>query len=185
LRGRSVRREAATREGGSSKSDRLLIGEIGRAQGLKGEVRLRSYAGEPGAIAGYGPLEDESGTRRFEIERLRADGKGLVAHVKGIDTREAAEALTGTKLYVMRAALPNAAEEEWYHADLIGLEARGADGGSIGTLVGVHNFGASDVIEIAPLGGGPTILVAFTHDTVPDVDVDAGWLRVLLPEAME
>ena len=99
--------------------DRVLLGEIGAAQGLKGEVRLRSYTAEPAAIARYGALHDEGG-RVVEIESVRATPKALIARIKGITTREAAEALNHTKLYVERARLPQRKEEEWYHADLIG-----------------------------------------------------------------
>ncbi|HET9935146.1 MAG TPA: ribosome maturation factor RimM, partial [Methyloceanibacter sp.] len=97
----------------------VLLGEIGAAQGLKGEVRLRSYTEEPAAIARYGPLLDDRG-RAVEIERVRATPKALIARIKGVATREAAEALVRTKLYVERDRLPERAKEEWYHADLIG-----------------------------------------------------------------
>ena len=163
----------------------MLIGEIGRPQGLKGEMRLRSYAGEPEAIAGYGPLEDESGTRAFEIERVRRDAKGLVARIKGVQSREAAEALTGSKLYLPRARLPETEEEEWYHADLIGLDALDAAGAKFGSVVAVHNFGAGDLIEVAPLIGGATLLIPFTRDAVPEVDVEGGWLKIVPPEMIE
>jgi 16S rRNA processing protein RimM len=163
----------------------VLIGEIGRPQGLQGELRLRSYAAEPEAIARYGPLEDETGKRRFEIESARADAKGLIVRIKGVATREEAEALVGTKLYMSRALLPEAGEEEWYHADLIGLAALDKDGARIGAVVAVQNFGAGDLIEIAPEGGGATLLIPFTRETVPEVDVEGGWLKVVPPEMIE
>ncbi len=163
----------------------MLIGDIGRAQGLKGEVRLRSFAGEPEAIATYGPLEDEDGKRYFEIERVRADGKGLVVRLKGVSTREQAEALTGTKLYVSRGVLPEAGEEEWYYSELVGLAVLGVDGAKLGTLAGVHNFGAGDLIELAPEDGGPTQLFAFNESTVPEIDVKGGWLKLVPPETIE
>jgi 16S rRNA processing protein RimM len=163
----------------------LLIAEIGRPQGLKGELRLRSFAEDPQAIARYSPLEDEGATRRFEIESARSDGKGLVVRIKGIASREDAEVLTGTKLYIPRALLPDAGEEEWYHADLIGLAALDLSGARLGTVLAVHNFGASDLIEIAPAGGGATLLVPFTRDAVPEVDVEGGWIKVVPPEMVE
>jgi 16S rRNA processing protein RimM len=166
----------------TANDDRLLLGEIGAAQGLKGEVRLHSYTQEPGAIAGYGPLEDGGG-RAVEIESLRATPKGLVARIKGVTTREGAEALTRTKLYIPRALLPERGEEEWYHADLIGLAAFAPDGTELGKVAGVHNFGASDLIEIAP-ADGPTVLVPFTREAVPEVDVEGGRLTVVLPEEL-
>ena len=100
--------------------ERLLLGEIGAAQGLKGEVRLRSYTQDPAAIARYDTLEDEHGGT-IEIESLRVTPKALIARIKGVTTREAAEALNHTKLYIDRALLPERDEEEWYHVDLIGL----------------------------------------------------------------
>lgn len=160
--------------------DLLLLGEIGAAQGLKGEVRLHSYTQEPGAIAEYGPLEDEAG-RAVEIESVRATPKGLVARIKGVTTREGAEALTRTKLYIARARLPERGEEEWYHADLIGLAAYAPDGAALGKVAAVHNFGAGDLIEIAPPEGA-TVLVPFTNEAVPEVDVEGGRLTVVLPE---
>ena len=161
--------------------DRLLLGEIGAAQGLKGEVRLHSYTQEPAAIAGYGPLEDEGG-RAVEIESLRVTPKGLVARVKGVTTREAAETLTQTKLYIPRARLPERGEEEWYHADLIGLLAFGPDGAEVGSVAAVHNFGAGDLIEVKPTSGGATVLIPFTRDAVPEVDVEGGRITVILPD---
>jgi 16S rRNA processing protein RimM len=166
-------------------ADRVLLGEIGAAQGLKGEVRLRSYTAEPAAIAGYGALEDEQG-RAVEILSVRGTPKALIARIKGVTTREAAEALTHTKLYVARARLPvrEEEEEEWYHADLIGLVAIGRDGETIGTVVAVQNFGAGDLIEIKPAGGGASVLVPFTRETVPEVDVEGGRLKVTPPEGL-
>jgi 16S rRNA processing protein RimM len=163
--------------------DRVLLGEIGAAQGLKGEVRLRSYTAEPAAIAGYGTLEDEHG-RAVEIESVRGTPKALIARIKGVTTREGAEALTRTKLYVARALLPEREEEEWYHADLIGLAAIDAQGEELGTVVAVQNFGAGDLIEIRPAKGGPTVLVPFTRETVPEVDVEGGRLSLAPPEGL-
>ena len=102
----------------------------------------------PAAIADYGPLEDETGTKAIEIESLRPGPKGLIARIKGVTTREGAEALTGTKLYIGRDRLPPPAEDEWYHSDLIGLAAYDAFEVQIGTVVAVYNFGAGDIIEV-------------------------------------
>jgi 16S rRNA processing protein RimM len=166
------------------KPDRVLVGDIGRPQGLQGEVRIRSFTAEPASIAEYGPLEDETGTRLFEIESLRVTPKALSARIKGVTTREEAEALTGTRLYVPRSRLPERAEDEWYHSDLIGLAAINADGATIGTVIAVHNFGAGDLLEIESPGGGATVLMPFTRETVPEVDVEGGWLRVAPPEGL-
>jgi 16S rRNA processing protein RimM len=165
-----------------AKPDRVLLGEIGRPQGLQGEVRLRSFTAEPGAIADYGPLEDETGARSFEFESVRVTAKALIARLEGVTSRAEAEALTGTKLYVPRSRLPEREEDEWYHSDLIGLSAVDRDDVAIGTVIAVHNFGAGDLLEIRPASGGDTHLMLFTRETVPEVDVEGGWLRVVPPE---
>jgi 16S rRNA processing protein RimM len=164
-------------------NDRVLLGEIGAAQGLKGEVRLRSYTHDPAAIARYGALDDEHG-RPIEIESLRVTPKALIVRIKGVTTREGAEALANTKLYIARSRLPERDEEEWYHADLIGLAVVNAGGAPIGTVIAVQNFGAGDLIEIKPSAGGPTVLVPFTRDAVPEVDVEGGRLVLVPPEGL-
>jgi 16S rRNA processing protein RimM len=164
-------------------TDRVLLGEIGAAQGLKGEVRLRSYTEDPSAIARYGALQDEQG-RAIEIESLRGTPKALIARIKGVTTREGAEALARTKLYIARVLLPERETDEWYHADLIGLAAVDAQGEEIGTVVAVQNFGAGDLIEVKPKKGGATVLVPFTRDTVPEVDVEGGHLTLAPPDGL-
>jgi 16S rRNA processing protein RimM len=164
-------------------NDRVLLGEIGAAQGLKGEVRLRSYTQDPAAIARYGVLDDEHG-RAIEIESLRVTPKALIARIKGVTTREGAEALNHTKLYIARGRLPEREEEEWYHSDLIGLAVVDRGGAPIGTVVAVQNFGAGDLIEVKPATGGPTVLVPFTRDAVPEVDVEGGRLVLAPPEGL-
>jgi 16S rRNA processing protein RimM len=166
-------------------ADRLLVGEIGAAQGLKGEVRLRSYTQDPAEIAAHGPLQDETGAKLIEIERVRVTPKAVIAHIKGVTTREGAEALNGTKLYLARAALPAREEGEWYVADLIGLDAVDATGASLGTVVGVHNFGAGDIVEVAPESGGESLLVTFTEAAVPEVDIEHGRIVLVPPEELE
>ncbi len=166
-------------------ADRLLVGEIGAAQGLKGEVRLRSYTQDPAEIAAYGPLQDETGAKLIEIEHVRVTPKAVIARVKGVTTREGAEALNGTKLYLARAALPAREEGEWYVADLIGLDAVDTSGAPLGTVVGVHNFGASDLVEVAPANGGETLLVPFTEAAVPEVDIENGRLVLVPPEELD
>ena len=169
-------------------ADQVLVGEIGAAQGLKGEVRLRSYTQTPADIATYGSLQDETGAREIEIERVRITPKAIVARIKGVTTREGAKALNRTKLYASRAKLrpaEKAKDGEWYVADLVGLTAVNADGAELGAIVGVHNFGASDIVEIAPVSGEATFLVAFTEATVPEVDIASGRITVVLPEELE
>ncbi len=162
----------------------MLVGEIARPQGLQGEVRIRSFTAHPAAITEYGPLEDETGARLFEIESLRVTPKALSARLKGVTSRDEAEALTGTKLYVPHSRLPAREEDEWYHTDLIGISALDREGVAIGSVVAVHNFGAGDLLEIRPASGGNTVLMPFTRDTVPEVDVEGGWLRIAPPDGL-
>ena len=168
----------------SADGDRVLMGEIGAPQGLKGEVRLRSYAQEPAGIADYGALEDEMG-RVIEIETVRVTPKALIARIKGVTTREAAEALTHTKLYLPRARLPESDEEEWYYADLVGLVAVDKTGTEIGTVAAMYNYGAGDILEIAPASGGANLLVPFTSAAVPEVDIEQGRILLVPPEEIE
>ena len=153
---------------------RVCLGQIGAAHGVRGEVRLRSFTAEPGAIAAYGPLQTEDG-RILEIEALRPAKDHFVARLAGIRDRDAAAALTNVKLYVPRERLPATQEpDEFYHADLIGLAAVDRSGGKIGTVVAVHNFGAGDLIEVQPENGGASHLVPFDINHVPTVDVAGG-----------
>ena len=166
-------------------ADRICVAQIGAAHGIRGEVRLRSFTEDPMAIASYGPLESEDGTRRFEIEALRPSKDLFVARLAGITDRNAAGALTNLKLYVSRDRLPPAKDGEFYHADLVGLAAVTPDGASLGTVTAIHNFGAGDVIEIKPESGGETLLVPFTDTTVPEIDLAAGRMVVVPLTAVE
>jgi 16S rRNA processing protein RimM len=166
--------------------DRLvLLGEFGRAHGLKGEVRLKSFAEHPEAIARYSPLQDERG-RSFALMQVRPAGGGsadmLVARVEGIATREAAEALNRVRLYAPRARLSAAADEdEFLAADLVGLRAETSSGEVLGTIVAVPNSGGGDLLEIAP-PRGPTALLPFTRAFVPVIDVTGGRLIIEPPD---
>ena len=165
----------------------VLVGVVGAPQGVRGEVRLKSYTGEPGDIGTYGPLSDEDGRRSFAIQSLRVlKGDMLVVRIAGIDDRDAAAALTNTRLFIPRERLPPPAPDEFYHIDLIGLSAEAEDGIVLGRVRGLHNHGAGDILEIVPVAGGETLLVPFTLAFVPVVDFAAGRLVVargaLLPE---
>jgi 16S rRNA processing protein RimM len=160
---------------------RICVGQIGAAHGVRGEVRLRSFTGDPEAIAGYGPLQTED-DRVVEIESLRPAKDHFVARLSGVATREAAERLINAKLYVPRERLPKLDQpDEFYHADLIGLAALDRAGERLGTVVGVHNFGAGDLIEVKPDAGSKTELIAFNAATVPQIDVAGGRLIVDRP----
>ena len=164
-------------------SDRLvLLGVFGAAHGVRGEVRLKSYTADPLAIASYGLLTGEDG-RPVEIRGARLlKGDMLVVSVKGVGDRNAAEALTNQRLYAPRGALGVAEEEdEFFHADLIGLGAVTVEGAPFGRVVAMHAFGAGDILEIAPEDGGPTLLLPFTKAVVPEIDLVQGRLVVVPP----
>jgi 16S rRNA processing protein RimM len=162
----------------------VCVAQIGAPHGVRGEVRLKSFTAESEAVARYGPLQTEDGRRSFEIEAtLRQDKDGLIVRLRGIDDRNAAEALRNVRLYVPRARLPETEDSEtYYHADLIGLAVVDVQGASIGTVAGVQNFGAGDLIEVEPHGGGPTTLLPFTAAAIPKVDLAAGRIVVDPPE---
>lgn len=160
---------------------RVCIAQIGAAHGVRGEVRLKAFTEDPLNVARYGPLESEDGTRQFAIEALRPAKDMLVARLTGIADRAAAEALKNLRLYVPRERLPQPAADEFYHADLIGLAATRRNGDAIGTVKAVHNFGAGDLIEIEPAGGGATVIWPFDENTVPVVDLAGGRIVVEPP----
>jgi len=163
---------------------RICLGQIGAAHGVRGEVRLRTFTADPQAIAEYGPLETEDG-RIVEIESLRPAKDHFVAKLSGIGDRDAAARLTNVKLYVSRDRLPALdSADEFYHADLIGLAVADRTGRKFGTVVAVHNFGAGDLIEVRPDGGGETQLVPFNEANVPAIDLAAGHLVVAAPETI-
>jgi 16S rRNA processing protein RimM len=162
--------------------NRVCVAQIGAPHGVRGEVRLWTYTGNPMAVTCYGPLEAEDGARVFEIATLRPAKGHLVARLRGIDDRDAAERLTNIKLYVPRERLPAPADDEFYHADLVGLTAVSADGTVVGTISAVQNFGAGDLLEIQPAGGGTSMFLPFTKAAVPTVDIAAGRVIVVPPE---
>ncbi len=162
---------------------RVLMGVITGAHGVRGLVRVKSFAAEPAAIAAYGPLEDEHGERRFVLD-LRGAVKGvLIARLDGVTDRNAAERLKGTRLYLSRAALPEPEAEEYYHADLLGLAVELKDGAPFGRVRAVHDFGAGDSLEVER-PNGRVVMVPFTRAAVPVVDIAGGRLVVDPPEGL-
>lgn len=164
---------------------RVCLGVITGAHGVRGLVRLKSFTAEPEAVAAYGPLEDETGARRFNLAvRSRAKGH-LIASIDGVSDRDAADGLRGVHLYVDRAVLPEPDEpEDFYYADLIGLAVETTDGRAYGTVYAVEDFGAGDVIEIELAAGG-TVALPFTRAIFPLVDLADGRLVVDPPEETE
>jgi 16S rRNA processing protein RimM len=160
----------------------LLMGRIGAAHGIGGEVRIQSFTEEPLALASYGPLATNRPGLVIEIEKARATTNVLVARLKGIKDRTAAEKLNGVELYVDRDRLPPAEDDDdFYHADLIGLEARLSDGTVVGKVTAIPNFGASDLLEVRDERSGDTYLYPFTKAVVPTVRVAEGYLVIETP----
>lgn len=171
----------------TSEQDRVCIGAIAGARGLKGEVRIKSFTANPDDVAAYGPVSTDDGATSYRIN-VTAHAKGLViARLDGIADRDAAEALKGARLYVPKDVLPATGDGDYYHADLVGLRAETEDGEPLGTVKAVHNFGAGDILEIAGGGGEDKdgLMVTFTADTVPVVDLEKGRIVVRPPPVLE
>jgi 16S rRNA processing protein RimM len=167
-------------------ADRICVARIGAAHGLRGEVKLWSFTEEPAAVANYGPLETQDGKQRFEIEALRPAKDHFVARIAGVSDRDAAEKLRNLELYISRARLPAIEEvDTFYHADLIGLNVVTTDGMQIGIVHALHNFGAGDIIEIAPVGGGDHLMLPFNEQTVPKIDLMAKQVVIVRPAETE
>ena len=162
----------------------VCVARIGAAHGVRGAVKLWTFTEDPLAVQGYGPLMTKDGARQFEIADVREARDHLVATFKGIATRNDAEKLNGIELYVPRERLPDTDDDEYYHADLIGLAAVSAADEPLGRVIAIHNFGAGDIIEIAPPKGA-TMLLPFTNAVVPTVDVEGGRVVIELPQEIE
>ncbi|WP_407186557.1 ribosome maturation factor RimM [Bradyrhizobium centrosematis] len=162
----------------------VCVARIGAAHGVRGAVKLWTFTEDPFAVRRYGPLSTKDGRRQFEIAQLREAKDHLVATFKGVATRDEAERLNGIELYVARDKLPATDEDEYYHTDLIGLAAVTTGGEPLGRVLAVHNFGAGDIIEIAPLKG-PTMLLPFSNAVVPEVDIAGGRVVIALPQEIE
>jgi len=163
-------------------SKRLLMGRIGAAHGIKGEVRILSFTEEPLALKNYNPFTTNKPGLTIEIETARATTNVLVARLKGVTDRTAAEKLNGVELYVDRNRLPPPDDDDdFYHSDLIGLDARLGDGSVLGKVVAIPNFGASDLIEVRDERSGDTYLYPFTKAVVPHVHVAEGYLVIEVP----
>jgi 16S rRNA processing protein RimM len=165
----------------TEKAQRILLGRIVGAHGIRGDVVIDSYAGEPGNIGAYGPLSSEDGSKQLTIKVVRVTPKGVVARVAGVADRNGAEALKGTTLYVSRDRLPATGEDEFYYADLAGLRADNEAGERIGSVVAMQNYGAGDLLEVRLDGQAITELLPFTDAFVPVVDVAGGRVVVVMP----
>jgi 16S rRNA processing protein RimM len=162
----------------------ICIARIGAAHGVRGAVKLWTFTEDPLAVTRYGALATKDGAREFVVTHAREANGHLVATLKGIATREDAERLNGIELYIAREKLPDTGEDEYYHADLIGLAAVNAAGEPLGRVTAIHNFGAGDIIEIAPTHGA-AMLLPFTNAVVPTVDLAGGRVVIELPAEIE
>jgi len=163
---------------------RVLMGRVVGAHGIKGAVRILSYAEVPEDIARYGPLEDESGSRSFSLRVIGQARGAVLAAVEGIGDRDTAAALKGTKLYVQRSALPAPAEGEFYWDDLVGLRAELTDGSILGEVVAVHDYGGGPSLEVKRAVGDAVVMVPFTNRAVPVVDLEAGKVVIDPPQGL-
>ncbi len=162
----------------------ILLGVVIGAQGLKGEVKVKTFTETPEKLGAHGPLHTRNG-RKFTVTGVR-QGKGTaIVQFEGVASRDAAEALTGIELFVSRERLPETEAHEFYHADLIGLRAEDTEGRSIGKVTAIHNFGAGDVIEVERDDGQGEVLMPFTREIVPTIDIAAGRVVIAAPEEVE
>ncbi len=159
---------------------RILVGEFGRAQGVRGEVRIKSYTDDPMALARYAPLSDESGARLYKILSARPhQGDMIVARIEGVNDRTAAEALTRQKIHAPREALDDdVGEGEFLQSDLVGLSVRDMGGKTIGRVAGIENYGASDLLAIALDGRKGEALLPFSDAFVPSIDIAGGFIVI-------
>jgi len=164
--------------------DRVCVGAIAGSFGVRGEVRLKSFCADPEAIADYAPLFTEDGARSFDVTLSRPVKGGFAARLSGVTSKEAADALRGTRLFADRARLPSLPDDEFYHADLINLLVVDTGGAEIGHVRAVHNHGASDLLEIHGPGLKGPVLLPFTREAVPTVDLAAGRIVADPPEGL-
>jgi 16S rRNA processing protein RimM len=168
----------------AGRSRDVLMASVIGAQGLSGAVKVKAFTAPIGSLARYGVLHSKDG-RQFTVTSVRVTkADEAVLNLAEVSNRTAAEALGGVELYVRREVLPAPASEEYYHADLIGLRAEDIDGRTLGTVHAIHNYGAGDVIEIAR-SDGDTILLPFTRETVPHIEMDKERIVVAVPEEVE
>lgn len=166
-------------------ADKILVGRFGAPHGVRGELRLQSFTGDPRGISSYGSLQAADG-RRFTLASVRlVKDNMLVARVVGIADRDAAAALTNLELYVERSALPAPDEDEFYVVDLVGSTVLDDEGTVFGIVVDVPNYGGGDLLEIRPVAGGETLLFPFTKAVVPEIDFAARTIVVVGPDEIE
>lgn len=166
-------------------SDLIQVGRVAGAFGVRGEVRITSFTAEPLALVDYKDLKREDGAVALTLTSGRPAKGGIVARAREVETREQAEALRGLKLYIPRSALPEPDEDEFYVTDLVGLSVVDPAGEPLGRIKSVQDFGAGDLLEIAPAEGGATWYLPFTRDAVPDVRLADGVVVGVKPDEVE
>ncbi|MGC6475131.1 MAG: ribosome maturation factor RimM [Parvibaculales bacterium] len=158
----------------------ICLGAFAGAHGVRGEVRVKTFTQDPMDLAAYGPVQTEDGRQHFDITAITPDKIGARVRLAGITNREQAQSLKGTRIYISRSALPASDDEDdFYHADLLGLVALDAQGGAWGRVIGVHNFGAEDLLEIKADKNTDTQFIPFTKEYVPDIHLEKGTLTAL------
>lgn len=168
----------------SESDDLICVGVIAGAFGVKGEVRLKSFTADPEAIEDYNPLTTEDGSQSFDVGIIQSIKNGLSVRLSNVATKEEADALKGVNLYVPRTRLPSLPDDEFYHADLMGLEVYDTGGTLLGRVKSVQNHGAGDLLEIHGAGLSTTVLIPFTRQAVPTVDLNAGRLIADPPDGI-
>lgn len=165
--------------------DLVCLGRIGGAHGLRGAVRIQTFTDEPEDIGTYGPLVSPPGDRRFRVTVQRRVKSGVIARVAGVDSRHAAMELKGILLFVARDVLPPPGDDEFYHADLVGMTGVALDGTALGQVIAVWNFGAGDVLELKAAKSGKAVMLPFDQQVVPTVDLAGGVIRIDVPESLK
>lgn len=161
----------------------ICVGLIGSARGLKGDLRVKSFTADAKALVSFGQLTDKTGGRAFELKPVGQHKDQMVVHIKGVDDRNAAEALNGQELYIERSRLPETEEDEFYFSDLHGLDAELPDGTPFGQVILVEDFGGGPFLEVRTSGHG-NVLVPFTKAAVPNVDIAARRVVIDPPEGL-
>jgi 16S rRNA processing protein RimM len=169
------------------RDERVLLARVTGAHGLKGEVKIATFTADPEDVAAYGPLSNADGSVTVEIVSFRPTGGAVIARLRGVADRDAAERLRGTELFVSRSVLPpaDADDGEYYHSDLIGLSAISPEGEPLGEIVAVHNFGAGDLLELRPHNARQTQLIPFESAYAPHVDLEARSITIVIPSYEE
>ncbi|MCV3271775.1 ribosome maturation factor RimM [Roseobacter sinensis] len=165
-------------------AEKICVGAIGGAYGVRGELRVKSFCAVPEDIETYVPLTSETGERSFHLALIRPIKNGFVARIAEVATKEEADGLKGTQLFALRDQLPSLPDDEYYYADLIGLEVFDTGGTTLGRVKSVLDHGAGDLLEVQRPGSSETVLLPFTRAAVPTVDLGAGRIVADPPDGL-